>query len=183
MSLSLSSFSLPPTPRALFDILKLEAGPAALPASTRTLWISLIAYGLSGAAGQALTHDELPALAYGLVDTVLLAATTAAVLRLNGASERFGQTLTALTATGAIVALVSVVLSAGVALVFPAPLPTGKLVGFVLFPLVIWKITLYLWIFRHASLRFIPALAVAASYVGLTLFVLSPLLVRIFDLL
>ncbi|WP_159730249.1 hypothetical protein [Methylosinus sp. Ce-a6] len=183
MSFSTSSISLPPTPKALLDIIKLEAGPAGLPDSRQALWIALGAYAATEAGGQMVNGDILPSLAYGLLSAALLAATTFGALIFVGARERFQQTLVALTATGALIGLISVVLSLAVSQIFPAPLPTGKLVGFVLFPLVMWKFTVFLWLLRHASLRFIPAFAISAIYVGFTLLILSPLLTRIFNLL
>ncbi|CAN2534018.1 hypothetical+protein [Methylocapsa aurea] len=182
MSIS-PSISLPPTPKALLDLIKLEAGPAPLPASRLALWISLGAYVVTEAGGQSLTNDILPSVVYGLVSAVLLAALTFGALTLAGTRDRFQQTLVALASTGAIIGLVSIVLSVVVAQIFPPPMPAMKLVGFVLFPLVMWKFTVYLWIFRHSALRFIPAFALSAIYIGFILLILSPLLVRLFSFL
>ncbi|HEY8064604.1 MAG TPA: hypothetical protein VIF40_07725 [Methylosinus sp.] len=183
MSIS-SSISLPPTPKALLDLIKLEAGPAPLPASRLALWISLGAYVVTEAGGQLLANDILlPSVVYGLLSAVLLAALTFGALTLAGTRDRFQQTLIALASTGAIIGLVSIVLSAAVAQIFPPPMPAMKLVGFVLFPLVMWKFTVYLWIFRHSALRFIPAFALSAIYIGFILLILSPLLVRLFSFL
>jgi len=180
MSFSPPSISLPPTPKALLDLIKLEAGPAPLPDSRLALWISLGAYVLAEAGGQLVNGDILPSLAYGLLSAGLLAAVTFGALFLAGTRDRFQQTLIALASTGAIIGVVSMVLSVFVAQIFPPPLPAAKLVGFVLFPLVMWKFTVFLWIFRHASLRFIPAFALSAIYIGFILLILSPLLVRVF---
>ncbi len=155
MSIS-PSISLPPTPKALLDLIKLEAGPAPLPASRLALWISLGAYVVTEAGGQSLTNDILPSVVYGLVSAVLLAALTFGALTLAGTRDRFQQTLVALASTGAIIGLVSIVLSVVVSQIFPPPMPAMKLVGFVLFPLVMWKFTVYLWISvipRFASSR------------------------------
>lgn len=179
MSISLSTISLPPSARALVDILRLEGGPGALPLSNRLAGFSLAAYGLGETGLQLFDHQWAPAIAYGVVSVALLFAVTVAVLFAVGARERFVQTLTALGATGAIVAAATIVLHLFVAQVFPPPLPTSKLVGFLLFPLVIWNVTLFAWLYRHASLRFIPALAVAACYVGITSFIIAPLIMRI----
>lgn len=179
MSISLSTISLPPAARALVDIIRLEGGPGALPLSNRLAGFSLAAFGLGEAGLQLFDHEWGPAIAYGVVAVALLVAVTAAVLFSVGARDRFVQTLTALGATGAIVAIATIALHAFVAQVFPPPLPTGKLVGFVLFPLIIWNVTLFAWLYRHASLRFIPALAVSACYVGITTFIIAPLIVRI----
>lgn len=183
MSLSPSSISLPPTPKALLDIIKLEAGPADLPGSRQALWISLAAYAATEAGGQMVNNDIPPSLAYGLLSAVLLTATTFGALVLSGARERFQKTLIALAATGAVIGVVSIVLALAVSQIFPPPLPAGKLVAFLLFPLVLWKITVFIWLFRHASLRFIPALAISLIYVGFTLVILSPLLIRAFKLI
>lgn len=181
MSISLPTINLPPTPRALVDILRLEGGPSALPVSSRLAAVSLVAYGAGEIAQQLLAQEMPPAVVYGLLNSVLLTALAAVVVFAVGKRDRFLQTLTALAAMGAIVAFATVVLYSFVSLVFPAPLPTMKLVGFLLFPLVLWKVTLFTWIFRHASVRVIPAFAISAIYVGITAFILAPLIARIFE--
>jgi hypothetical protein len=183
MSISLPTISLPRTPRAIFDIMRLEAAPSALPATQRALVVSLFAYAAGEAAQLYVSKDLLPAIAFGVASAALLVATTYVVLLMVGARERVTQTLVALAAIGAVVALVMMFLHALVGLVFPPPLPTAKLVDFLLFPLVLWKVTLFMWIYRHGSLRFIPSIAVSVIYVGFAAFVLAPLVVRIFALL
>lgn len=180
MSISLPNISLPPTPKALFDIVRLEGGPEAVPSSRNAAVYSLAAYAVGETLIQLLDHDFAPAIVYGLVSAGLLVAVAAAVLFAMGARERFMQILTALAATGAIAAGATFLLHLVVSQVFPPPLPTGKLVGFLLFPLVVWKVTIFMWLFRHASLRFIPALAVSACYVGITAYIIAPLIVRVF---
>jgi hypothetical protein len=181
MSISLPTISLPPLPKALFDMIRLEAGPGSLPATPLAAGVTLAIYAAGETADQYVHHPLLPSLVYGPVCAILLALTAIAVLSFVGTRDKFWQIVTALAAIGAIVALVSVALSSFVSLVFPPPLPTAKLVGFVLFPLVVWKGTLFIWIFRHGGLRFIPALAVAIVYVGLTGFVLAPMFLRIYE--
>ncbi|ATQ69340.1 MULTISPECIES: hypothetical protein [Methylosinus] len=180
MSISLPTLSLPTTPRAIIDIMRLEAGPTALPASRTFLFVSLAAYAVGEMAQQLVAKDLLPSIAYGLGSTVLLVAFTFVALLLVGARDRLPQTLAALGSVGAVVAVVVIVLHLMVGVVLPPPLPTEKLVNFLLFPLVLWKVTLFMWIFRHASLRFIPSIAVSVLYVGFTVFVLAPLLARVF---
>ncbi|OAI29746.1 hypothetical protein A1351_01425 [Methylosinus sp. R-45379] len=182
MSIS-PSISLPPTPKALLDLIKLEAGPAPLPDSRQALWISIAAYFLTEVGGQLVSAEIPPSVAYGLVSAALLAALTFGALLLTGTRERFQQTLIALTSTGAVIGLVSFVLTLAVAQIFPPPMPALKLVGFVLFPLVLWKFTVFLWIYRHAGMRFIPAFALGAIYLGFILLILSPLLTRLFNLI
>jgi hypothetical protein len=181
MSISPPTIQLPPTPRALFDIVRLEAGPSALPASKTSLIVSLAAYGVGEAAYQSLGAGVAPSIVYGLLCIALLYLLAFVVHYVVGKRELFQQTLTALAATSAMVLFLAVALSFLTAQVFPPPLPTGKLVGFLLFPLVLWRATLVMWMFRHASLRFIPALAIAACYVGFTGYILAPLLARIFE--
>ncbi|MBU3887400.1 hypothetical protein [Methylosinus sp. KRF6] len=178
-----SSISLPPTPKALLDLIKLDAGPASMPDSRQALWISLAAYFLTEAGGQLVSADILPSISYGVASAALLAALTFGALVLTGTRERLQQTLISLASTGAVIGFVSMVLSLMVAQIFPPPMPAMKLVGFVLFPLVLWKFTVFLWIYRHAGMRFIPAFALGAIYIGFTLLILSPLLVRVFNLL
>jgi hypothetical protein len=183
MSISLPTLSLPPTPRAVIDIMRLEAGPTALPATRNFLIASLVAYAAGEMAQQLVAKDILPSIVYGLGSTALLVAFTFVALLLVGARERLTQTLAALASVGAVVAVVVVVLHLIVGVVLPPPLPTEKLTNFLLFPLVLWKVTLFMWIYRHASLRFIPSIAVSVLYVGFTVFVLAPLLARLFSFL
>jgi hypothetical protein len=183
MSISLPTNNLLATPRALFDIIRLEAGPSALPATKNVLIASLAAYGVAEAANQMPSRDILPSIVYGALSTGLLVGVVYLVLLLVKTRDRFMQTLIAIAAIGAVVAFVSAALQVLVGVVFPPPLPTTKLVGFVLFPLVLWKATLYMWIFRHGGLRFIPSLCVSAALVGFTLFILAPLVARIFSFL
>lgn len=180
MSISLPNISLPPTPKALFDIIRLEGGPEGLPSSPKLAGYCIAAYAVGEAALQLLDHSVGPSIAYGLVSAGLLVAVAAAVLFTVGARDRLAQMLIALAGAGAVAAAATFVLHLFVSQVFPPPLPTSKLVGFLLFPLIVWKITIFMWLFRHVSLRFIPALAVAACYVGITAFIISPLIVRIF---
>ncbi|MBY6241037.1 hypothetical protein [Methylosinus sp. Sm6] len=183
MSLSLPTLSLPPVPKAVIDIMRLEAGPAALPTSRLFLAASLVAYTAGEIGQQLVSQDILPAIAYGLASVVLLVGATFIALLLAGARDRLFQTLAALATIGVVLAVVVVVLHSIVAQVFPPPLPTARLVNFLLFPLVLWKVTLFMWIYRHASLRFVPSLAVSVLYVGFTVFVLAPLLARAFSFL
>lgn len=179
MSITLPKINLPPTPKAFFDLLQLEGGPHALPLSKPLAGASLAAY-VGGEAGlQYLDHQLAAAILFGVVSAVFLAAVTAAVLHFMGTRDRLVQTLTALGATGAAIAVVTIVLHFLFAQVFPPPMPTGTLVRFLLFPLVLWNIMLFAWLYRHASLRVVPAFCLAAAYVGVTTFIIAPLVTRV----
>lgn len=179
MSLTLPKINLPATPKALFDIMRLEAGPSALPLSRNTTYASLAAYAAGETGVQFLDHQLLAAILFGLVSVAFLIGLTVAVLHLTGARDHLLQTLTALGATGAAVALIWIGLYLLFSQVFPPPLPTSTLVKFLLFPLLVWNVMLFTWLYRHAQLRFIPAFSLSAAYVGITTFVVAPLVMRV----
>jgi hypothetical protein len=62
------------------------------------------------------------------------------------------------------------------AVALPPPLPTQRLVNFLLFPLVIWNFFAFTFIYRHAKLRSLPAFVISATFVIIVDFILGRLL-------
>lgn len=168
--------SLPPTLKAFIQIVKFEGGQRDLPESTPLMGASLVAYVVFSAALHGLEHTMLGSLGYGLLSTALLVALTFGVLKAYGRSDVLIKTLTALAATGAFMALTSIVLHFVFAVALPPPLPTDRLVRFLLFPVVLWYFFMFAWLYRHAGMRTIPAFALAATYVVTINWIFSSLL-------
>lgn len=176
MPINLQSLSVSGTPKALFDILKLEGAQNALPASNAFLGGCVAAYAIAKAVRHGLEHSLTSALIFGVFTAAFLSGVTYMILRLYKSSDKLVQTLAALAATGAIMALASILLYFFFAMALPPPLPTGKLVNFLLFPIAIWIVFMFAFLFRHASLRTVPAFALAATYVIVTDFIVAALL-------
>lgn len=176
MPINLQSLTIPATPKALIEILKLEGAQNALPATTGFLGGCVAAYAIAKAIFHWLDHSLTSALIFGVFSAALLSGVTYAILRLYKSSDKLFQTLSALSATGAVAAVASIVLHALFATALPPPMPTAKLVGFLLFPIAIWIVFMFAFLFRHASLRTLPAFALAASYVIVTDFIVAALL-------
>jgi hypothetical protein len=175
MPISLPTVNLPPTPKALLDILRLEGGQQELPVSTTLAGAAIGAYAVAEMLAHAVEHSFVGSLLYGVMTAGLLTAITYFALKSVGASNRFIQTLTALGAMGTLVCLAYIVLHFVFSQALPPPLPSERLVRFLLFPLVVWTLFMFTWLYRHATLRVIPAFVVAGCYVILESFILTPL--------
>jgi hypothetical protein len=176
MPINLQSLSVSGAPKALFDIVKFEGAQNALPASNAFLGGSVAAYAIAKGVLHGLEHSLTSALIFGVFAAALLSGVTYVILRLYKSSDKLVQTLAALAATGAIAALASIVLHFLFAVALPPPLPTNKLVNFLLFPIAIWIVFMFTFLFRHAKLRTLPAFALAATYVIVTDFIVATLL-------
>jgi hypothetical protein len=164
MPISLPTVNLPPTPKALLDILRLEGGQQQLPVSTTLAGAAIGAYAVAEMLAHAVEHSFVGSLFYGVMTAGLLTAITYFALKSVGASNRFIQTLTALGAMGTLVCLAYIVLHFVFSQALPPPLPSERLVRFLLFPLVVWTLFMFTWLYRHATLRVIPAFVVAGFF-------------------
>lgn len=163
-------------PRTVFDILRLEAGQGSLPKSNQLMGASLAAYAVGEAITQAFEHSIIGSLAYGVLTTAALAGLTYGIMRFMGQMERFTKTLTALALTGAVAAVVYTLMHVLFSQALPPPLPTEKLLKFLLFPVIVWNVFMFAFLFRNAKLRAIPAFAAATIYVLVIDMIMSPLL-------
>jgi hypothetical protein len=175
MPISLPTVNLPPVPKALLDILRLEGGQRELPVSTTLASAAMGAYTVAEIFAHTVERSFLGALMYGVLAAGALTGITYFALNLVGARDKFIQTMTALGAMGTLVCLAYIVLHLVFGLALPPPLPSDRLVRFLLFPLIIWELFMFTWLYRHASLRTIPAFVTAGLYVILESFILTPL--------
>jgi len=176
MAINLPSSLTSGTPKAFFDILALQGGQGKLPKDTRLLRACAAAYAVTQAGLHLLEHGPLSSLLFGLACAALLAAATWAVLSLYKRQDIIVQTITALTGYGAFVGVVSIFLHLILAVVLPPPLPTHRLVGFLLFPVAMWNIFGFAYIYRHCGIRLIPAFAFAAAYIITVYFIIDTLI-------
>jgi len=151
------------TPKVFYDIIALEAGQGMLPVSTKLMGGCLAFYGVAQMALHGLDHAFLPALLFGASCAALVGGGTAGVLELYKRRDKSIQAITALAGVGAFIALVSIILHFIFAVALPPPLPTQRLVNFLLFPIAIWNVFAFAFIYRHAGIRTIPAFAFAAT--------------------
>lgn len=164
------------TPKAIVDIIKLEGGQGKLPVSTPLMGGSLAAFALLVGAEHLLSHSFLGSLAFGGGAALLLGGGTAGVLALYKSQDKTVQTITALATVGAIIALVSILLHFIFAAALPPPLPSDRLIRFLLFPMIIWKVFAFAFIYRHAKLRTVPAFAFSATLAIVFDFIMATLL-------
>ncbi len=156
---------LPPDLEKLIGILRSEMGPDALPVSGPLLAACLGGFALGHFLDLIIYKTPLQAVGIAVVGTVLLAAMAGGSLYLLGYGKRLQQTLTALAGTGAIIAVASVGVRMVLKLGLPEEAPVVDLMRFLMFPLFLWNVVVFMGIFRVAfSGRMIPALAVAVAF-------------------
>ncbi len=163
------------TPKAFYDILMLEGGQGKLPASVPLMGGCIAAFFGAQAGLHMLDHQPTAAAIFGASCAIVLGGLTAGMLALYKRRENTVQTITALAAIGAVISIMSIVLHFVFAVALPPPLPTHKLVSFLLFPMAVWNVFAFAWIYRHAALRTVPAFVLATLYVILAQFILGTL--------
>lgn len=148
----------------LFDICRLRASPQDLPHSPFLRNLALTSYAGAGLL-LAMTHTSFAqACAMVLVDILLLISLTYLLLWLTLKSNRFTQTLTSLTACGALLALIA----------WPLLLwqsgadPPSQLAGILLWFWFIWQIIVFSHIIRQALTTVMP---IAVALVLLYMFI------------
>ena len=165
MPVSFPTINLPPIPKALWDIVKLEGSQKSLPESQKLAGAAMAAYAVGEILVHSIEHSILGSIVYGIAIPAVLAAITYFALKIVGSLDKLLQTLTALGATGALLCLAYIVLHFIFAIALPPPLPSERLVRFLLFPLVVWNVFMFTWLYRHAALRTIPAFVVSTLFV------------------
>lgn len=154
-----------PTPRTFFKMLNLEASQLSLPESRQLMNGALAAYVVLQACAQYFSHSLVVSIFYGLASAGVLYGATFFLLRYLKQEEKFVKTLAAMAVMGAIAALAYIILHVIVGTALPPPLPTERLVRFLLFPIIIWTVFMYAFLLRHVALRPIPAFVTSALYV------------------
>lgn len=138
--------------RALFDlfldICLFRKGPQDVPASAALLKVCALAYALSGFVVLRLSTPTSIAIPQVLLDLALLAGLLYLVLSLRRYPQRFGQTLSALTGVGVLMALLALPLM--VWIVQQGPDGDTVLPSMLLLGLMGWSIAIMAHILRHA---------------------------------
>jgi len=148
--------------KGVAGICRMEMAPQLLPYSTIALLFSLLLFGAGRYQVHSLDHSQFASIQVGLWASVVLMAVTVLVLALGKRLEAVARTLTALAATGAVVALTNAAFRIIIFAVTPEDAGLSKMTGFLTFPLFIWNVMVFAYIFRHAfSGR--PVLALALS--------------------
>jgi len=163
------------TPQTVLKMINLEASQLSLPDSRELMWGAFGAYGVLQAIAQSFNHSLLGSLIYGVMSVVLLYGGTYGLLRVLKEDAKFQRTATALAIMSGLAALIYTVLHLLFGIALPPPLPTEKLLRFLLFPILIWMVFMYAFVFRHVSLRPAPAFFAAALFVIVIEVILSPI--------
>jgi hypothetical protein len=163
------------TPQTVFKMINLEASQLSLPDSRELMLGALGAYGLLQAIAQAFNHSLLGSLIYGILSAGFLYGATYGLLRVLKEDAKFQRTALALAIMGAIAALAYTILHLIFAIALPEPMPTEKLLRFLLFPIIVWMAFMYAFLFRHVSLRPVPAFVTAALIVLVVEVILPPI--------
>lgn len=163
------------TPQTVLKMLNLEASQLSLPDSRELMWGAFGAYAVLQAFAQAFNHSLLGSLLYGALSAGFLYGATYGLLRVLKEDAKFQRTATALAIMGAFAALAYIILHLIFGIALPPPLPTEKLLRFLLFPILIWMVFMYAFLFRHVSLRPLPAFTAAALFVLVIEIILSPI--------
>lgn len=156
---------LPPDLDKIVRILRGELGPDSLPVSYPLLGAWLAGFAIGQALNLFLYKTAFQAIGIAATGAVLLVAIAAGSLSLLGYRKRLAQTLTALAGTGTLIALVSFFVRFIIMNGLPPEAPTVDLTRFLMFPLFLWNVVVFMGILRIAfSGRLIPGLAVAIAY-------------------
>ena len=154
--------------RAIFDIAMLRRGPEDLPASAFLLRLALVAYVVIGAVGTAFYADDLTELLAQIgLDLLLVFTFFGALLLIHRKSARFGQTMTAVLGTGALLYCVRLPLD-----VWLGALPEGAsalLPAVLMLVLAVWSIILT----GHILNRALDIPFLAGIVLGIVFFVIN----------
>jgi hypothetical protein len=155
------------------DLCRLRSAPQDLPHSLPLLSVTTLVYAFMGFTVSSLEQSFGYALFATLVDVALFAALAFVSLWITGHTERFIQTFTALTGTGALFNLMGLPL---IAMLQQVPEGEPSNLSLLLLGLIIWNIVVIGHILRHA-LNMVMWLAsgVALLYVYTSIRVMSAL--------
>jgi hypothetical protein len=150
---------------AFIDICRFRKNPQDLPKSYELLFLSIVGYMLASALLAMLSAQLVYATLSGIVEALLVMLFTFGLLQIVNKTERWSQTVTALSGTGIIISLIAFPLyyfgTTGNQGGF------GQIIGLLsLIVLIIWNIAIMAHIFRHALQTTIGfGVAIAISYV------------------
>ena len=129
------------------DICLFRKGPKDVPASAALLKTCLLAYGLSGLLVLMLSTPAPVALLQILLDLVLLSGLLHLALIVRRHPQRFEQTLSALTGTGSLMALLALPLMSWI--IQQSPSGAAELPSALLLALMVWSIAIMAHILRQ----------------------------------
>ncbi len=153
--------------KVFLDICLLKAGPQDLPASSFLLGLAVLSYVLIGVVIYIPESEFGEALAWTLLDTVLLASLAWVGLQWRGYPKRFGQTFTALAGCGALLGLLGWPLILW--LYRSAPPAAPALPSLLLLVLLGWNVVVIGHVVRHAlSVPYPIGVLLAVLYVVLS---------------
>ncbi len=153
--------------RAFIDVCLLHKKPQDLPVSTELLAVCLLVYTISSFLLALISQTMIDALIAGIVEVLLVVTMTYILLKFINVPERWLQTTTAFSGTGAIFSFIAMPLFFWID--FGSQLKSaGQPVAYIMIVLlVIWNIAVMAHIFRHAlSTSFTAGVFVSLFYVG-----------------
>ncbi|MGH6813484.1 MAG: hypothetical protein ACREDM_14485 [Methylocella sp.] len=152
--------TLPSPVQKILGILNFTLGPEVLPKSPILLAVSLVAFAVAVFLFQYNYFSLARAAASGIGSAFLLALVALLCAWVSGYKERLTQTLTALALGGAIVIFIRTALGF---IIFISPnlaeLPdinVLQLAAFLLFPLYVWNIFVFAFLFRRSFRSDVP---------------------------
>lgn len=135
--------------RAFFNICLLRTGPQDLPRSNELLIVCLFIYSVINTVFFLLSESFMDAVLAGVIESFLLVLITVAVLKINNTSQRWVQTVTALSGTGCLMALLALPVYYGITLDNLAVTYHAALLTLYI-ALAMWNISIMGHILRHA---------------------------------
>ncbi len=165
MAINIPPFVKHPVAQTSLKILNLEASQLSFPESQNIMKGAVAAYAVAQTAAQSFEHSMLASVLYGLASAGVAVVWTYYLLRYLKQDDKFVRTLIAVAGFGALAATVYCVLHVIFGIALPDPMPTKKLLRFLLFPIIVWLVFIYAFFYRHVSLRPIPAFFTATFYV------------------
>ncbi len=168
--------------RSWFEQLLLRRAPQDDRLSYGALGLALLAYLLTDLLQALSSSAFVVGAAMSVVDTVLLALFTWAVLSIAGKGVRLAQTLTAVAGTGALLGLIGLPLIQQAAQAHRIEAGPSVAMVFAWLGLLTWSITVKAHIFRHAlSTRFGIGLLLAGAHTILAIAILESLFPRVIE--
>jgi hypothetical protein len=162
-----------PVAQTFLKILNLEATQRSLPDSRETMNVALGVYAFLQFTAQLFAHSFIGSVIYGGLSAAICYFWNLFLLRHLNHEDKFVRTVIAVAGMGAIGAFAYIVLHALFGIALPPPLPTERLLRFLLFPIIVWLAFIYAFFYRHVDLRPVPAFFVAALYVLIIEVILS----------
>lgn len=162
-----------PVARTFLKILNLEASQLSLPESQETMKVAVGAYAVLQTGAQLFNHSLIGSVIYGALSALIVYFSTHYLVRYLKQEDKFNRTVIAIAGMGALGAAAYILLHFLFALALPPPLPTERLLRFLLFPIIIWLVFIYAFFYRHLDMRPVPAFTTAAFYVLLVEVILS----------